>query len=131
MDKKRLLIVDDEPDIRKVLKKRLEEEGFECLTAQNAEEALKIAKNDKPSLIILDLVLPGKDGFQIYKELKAQNDTKDIPILVYTAQNPEVVVQKGLKALSVVDFVLKPFDSKDLTVLIKRFLSSEKKRPRK
>lgn len=127
MDKIKLLVVDDEPDIRKVLKKRLEAEGFMCLTAADAQEALKVAKADKPQLIILDLVLPEKDGFQIYKELKAHSDTKDIPIIIYTAQSAETVAEKGLKAISLVDFVLKPFDSKELTFLIKRSLKSQKK----
>lgn len=127
MEKKKLLIVDDEPDIIKVLKARLELEGFECFTAENGEDAIRIAKEKKPSLIILDLVLPEKDGFQVNKELKSCKDTKDIPVIVYTAQNPELVADKGFEALEVVDFVLKPFDSKALVFLIEQSLKKIEK----
>ncbi len=127
MEKKKLLIVDDEPDIVKVLKARLELEGFECFTAENGKDAIRIAKENKPSLIILDLVLPEKDGFQINKELKSSQDTKDIPVIVYTAQNPELVADKGFEALEVVDFVLKPFDSKALVFLIEQSLKKIEK----
>lgn len=122
MSKGRLLIVDDEPDIRLLVKARLEKEGFECLSAGSAEEALQIAREQKPALIILDLIMPEKDGFQVYNELKAAEETRDIPIIVYTAQNFESVAHKGLKALQVIDFILKPFDSKALTFLIEQSL---------
>ena len=122
MERKRILVVDDEEDIRNLLKSRLELSGFECLTAQDGEEAVKIAREEKPSLIVLDLVLPRRDGLQVFKELRSHKDTRDIPVVVYTAQNPEVVADKGIEALEVVDFVLKPFDSKDLVFLIKQSL---------
>ena len=126
MNKRRILIVDDEEDIRNLLKARLEFSGFECLTAGDGEEAMKVTKEGKPSLIILDLVLPHKDGLQVFKELRAHKYSKDIPIIVYTAQNPEVVAEKGLEALEVVDFVLKPFDSKALLFLIEQSLGKIK-----
>lgn len=130
MSKARLLIVDDEPDIRLLVKARLEKEGFECFGAGTAEEALRIAREKKPSLIILDLILPEKDGFQVYNELKENEETKDIPVIVYTAQNFESVAHKGLKALQVIDFILKPFDSKALTFLIEQSLKKmEEEKP--
>lgn len=122
MKKEKLLIVDDESDIRKLLKARLESVGFECFLAEDGEEAIKVARETKPSLIILDLVMPHKDGLQTYKELKSHQDLRDIPIIVYTAQNPELVAEKGFEALEIVDFVLKPFDSRALIFLIERSL---------
>ncbi len=122
MEKSKLLIVDDEPDIRHLLKTRLELSGFKCLTAKDGEEAIRVARENKPSLVILDLVMPGKDGLQTYKELKLSPDLKDIPIIVYTAQSPDLVSEKGFEALEIVDFVLKPFDSKALIFLIERSL---------
>ncbi|MGB2706082.1 MAG: response regulator, partial [Candidatus Omnitrophota bacterium] len=88
-------------------------------------EALKIVEKEKPSLIIMDLVMPKMDGIQAYKALKASADTKHIPIIVYTAQPPEVVVKKGEAAFDVVDFVLKPFDSKTLVLAVKKILNKE------
>ena len=126
MSKGKLLIVDDEPDIRKVLKKRLELEGFQCLTAKNGTEAIKVAQEEHPALIVLDLVLPGKDGFQVYQELKGDENTRNIPIVVYTAQSPDIVAERGFDAISAVDFVLKPFESEGLISLIEKSLKNIK-----
>lgn len=128
MKKRRLLLVDDEPDILKLLKARLEVEGFECLTAGSGTEAMEIAREKKPSLIILDLVMPEKDGCQIYKELRSCEQTRNIPVIVYTAQGPDTVAEKGFDALERVDFVLKPFDSKALVFLIEQSLSKIEKK---
>lgn len=122
MNRKTILVVDDEPDIRRVLCGRLESEGFKCLTAANGEQALDVARQEKPSLIILDMVMPKKDGIQTYKELKACHELKDIPIIVYTARSPDQVVEKGFEAIEIVDFVFKPFDSKALVFLINQSL---------
>ena len=126
MSKGKLLIVDDEPDIRKVLKKRLELEGFQCLMAKNGTEAIKIAQEEHPALIILDLVMPGKDGLQVYQELKGAENTRNIPIVVYTAQSPDIVAEKGFDAISAVDFVLKPLESEGLISLIEKSLKNVK-----
>lgn len=71
--------------------------------------------------------MPGKDGFQIYRELKACENTKNIPIVVYTAQSPDIVAEKGFDALLAVDFVLKPFDSEALISLIEQSLKQTKR----
>lgn len=127
MKKEKLLIVDDEADIRKLLRKRLELSGFICYEAEDGEKAISVARRIKPSLVILDLVMPVKDGLQTYKEFKAHADLKNIPIIVYTAQNSELVAERGFEALEIVDFVLKPFDSRALIFLIQRTLSKNKK----
>lgn len=117
--------MDDEKDLRDLLKARFELSGFKCLTAKDGKEAIKIVKKEKPSLIIMDLVMPEMDGIQAYKALKADAEHKHIPIIVYTAQPPEVVVKKGETAFDVVDFVLKPFDSKTLVLAVRKILSKE------
>lgn len=121
-----ILVVDDEKDLRNLLKARFELSGFKCLTAKDGKEALKIAEKERPALIILDLVMPGMDGIETYKALKAGADTKHIPIIAYTAQPPEVVAKKGEAAFEVVDFVLKPFDAKTLVLAVQKILSSAK-----
>ena len=127
MSRGKILIVDDESDIRKLLKVRLELAGFECLVAGNGEEALKLVREFKPSLIILDLVMPGKDGLQTYKELKNYPDLKEVPVIVYTAQSPDMIAERGFEAMEIVDFVLKPFDSKALIYLIENALKKKQK----
>ena len=111
---KTLLIVDDEQEFRELLKETFEYRGFKCLTAKDGEEALKIARKNTVALIILDLVMPKLDGIDTYKTLKADEKTKKIPVLVYSAQSPEVVAKKGFAASDVVDFLIKPFDTNEL-----------------
>lgn len=122
MNKRKILVVEDNADIRQVLKIRLKIAGFECLDAEDGQEAIRIVKENRPSLIILDLVLPKKDGLQTYKELKASEATKDIPVIIYTAQSPDVLANKGIEALEIVDFVLKPLNSNTLMLLIEEAL---------
>lgn len=125
---KKILIVDDEKDIRELLKVRFESSGFMCLTAKDGHEAIEIAKSQHPSVIILDLMMPNLDGFQTHKILKADIDTKTIPIIAYTAQNPEEVSKKGIESLDIVDFVLKPFDSKLLILAAEKAIVDQEKR---
>ena len=120
---KKLLLVDDEAGLTELLKNIFEPRGFVCMTAGDGREALKIAREKHPSLIIMDLVMPRMDGIDAYRALKADKRTRDIPILVYTAQDPEVVVKKGGEALDVVDFVLKPFDTRSLITIVEKALS--------
>ena len=137
MDTKTILIVDDEQDIRTILRRRFELSGFECLTAKNGREAIKLAKDKKPSLIILDLVMTPMNGFEIYKALKANDTTKDIPIIPYTAQSPEVVAAegsgtldlavKGVEMLDIIDFMLKPCDGEALMTAVDKALSCPEK----
>jgi CheY-like chemotaxis protein len=124
---KKILIVDDEKDLRELLKSVFEARGYECLTAKDGEEALKIAKSAHPSVIILDLIMPVMDGIETYKALKAGRNTRNIPIIAYTAQDPEVVIKKGEEAFDVIDFILKPFDTKALILSVEKALSMPKK----
>lgn len=111
---KKILIVDDEKELRELLKETFEYRGFKCLTAKDGKEALEIANREIPSLIILDLIMPKLDGIETHKSLKASEATKHIPIIAYSAQPPEVVAKKGIESADIVDFIIKPFDVKDL-----------------
>jgi len=122
-----LLIVDDEQEFRELLKETFEYRGFKCLTAENGEEALKLVKENRIALIILDLVMPKLDGIDTYKILKSDEKTKKIPVLVYSAQSPEVVAKKGFAASDVVDFLIKPFDTKDLIESVMQAVGSPEK----
>ncbi len=121
----RILIVDDNESIRTLLQARFQVNEFECLIAKNGKQAIEIAKAKHPALIILDLMMPEMDGIETYKVLKAFHSTKNIPIIVYTAQDPEMVARKGLDALDIVDFVLKPFDSKALVMAAKKAIKEK------
>ncbi|MBU4311605.1 MAG: response regulator [Candidatus Omnitrophica bacterium] len=113
MDKKRVLVVDDDVDLLKMLKLRIEGEGFEFMSAQDGAEMLKAVKMKRPDAILLDVMLPGMDGYTALREMKKEDEYKDIPIIVLTAKEKKKV--GDLFALEGISFfVEKPFDARDL-----------------
>lgn len=125
---KKILIVDDEKETRILLKDVFDVRGFNCLVAQDGLEAIKIAQKEHPSLIILDLIMPNMDGIETYKVLKADTGTKHIPIIVFTAQDSEIVSKKGVEEVSdVLSFVLKPFNMRELISIVEKALTHPKK----
>ena len=125
---KKILIVDDEKETRILLKDVFDVRGFNCLVAQDGLEAIKIAQKEHPSLIILDLIMPNMDGIETYKVLKADTGTKNIPIIVFTAQDSEIVSKKGVEEVSdVLSFVLKPFNMRELISIVEKALTRPKK----
>lgn len=121
-----ILIADDEKDIRELVKARFEFNGFKCFTASNGREAIKLAKEKKPSCMILDLVMPDMDGFEVYKALKGDKETSNIHILVYSAQPSEIMAKKDIQSLDIIDFVMKPFDADSLVSSVKDILKIKK-----
>jgi two-component system alkaline phosphatase synthesis response regulator PhoP len=82
---RKILIVDDDPVVHMLYKRHLEKEGFELLTARNGVEALSVAAESKPDLIIMDVMMPAKDGLSALRELKQKVATRDVPVIVMTA----------------------------------------------
>lgn len=121
MAKYKILVVDDEPDIVDTLKFRLESEGYEVVTANNGEEALDKVHNEKPDLVVLDLIMPKKDGMQVCAELRLDSDFKDLPIIMLTAKAQDVDRIEGL-GTGADDYITKPFDTAKLFVSIKELL---------
>lgn len=119
--KETILVIEDERDIRELLKFQLQQEGFKIETAETGEQALKILKTTKVSLILLDLMLPGMDGLEICRRLKSKPKTRDIPIIILTAKGSEADIVKGL-GLGADDYVGKPFSSKVLIARIRTVL---------
>lgn len=118
MMKQSILVIDDEKDILKLLCYNLEKEGYRFLSAQTGEEGFELAKIKRPDLVILDLMLPGLDGFEICKLLRNARDTKNIPILMLTAKNSETDQVVGLE-LGASDYLSKPFSVKVLLARVK------------
>lgn len=113
MAKQKILVVDDEPDIVETLKFRLESEGYEVVTAYNGLEALNKARNEKPDLIVLDIMLPKMDGYQVCRLLKFDERYSGIPVLMLTAKTQETDKITGLKT-GADEYMMKPFDAKEL-----------------
>ncbi|PJA86994.1 MAG: response regulator [Candidatus Moranbacteria bacterium CG_4_9_14_3_um_filter_42_9] len=90
MEKKKILIVEDEATLQKALAEFLAEDGFEVLCASDGEQAILLAKSKKPDLVLLDIILPKKDGYEVLTELKSEAGTKSIPVILLTnLESPE------------------------------------------
>ncbi len=114
----RILAVDDDPKILKILLHSLSREGFEVLTAANGEEALQKARQLPPDLVVLDIMMPGMDGFETYQKLKAQ---RDVPVIMLSARTDEVDRVVGLR-MGVDDYQTKPFSPTELALRVKAVL---------
>lgn len=121
MDKKRILIVDDEEDILKVLKFRLEANNYEVLSASDGQEGLTKARTEKPDLMILDLMLPKLDGYKVCRMLKFDETYKTIPIIMFTARAQKE--DEGLgKEMGADAYITKPFEPEVLLEKIRELL---------
>jgi CheY-like chemotaxis protein len=118
---KRILICDDDPVILRLLEVNLELEGYSVLAAHNGQEAIEIATAEKPDLVILDIMMPKLDGYQTAERLKAQDETKDIPVVFVSAKAQLSDIEKG-KSYGVADYLTKPFDPSDLLEIVERLV---------
>jgi|TARA_B100001540_G_scaffold114429_1_gene102532 two-component system phosphate regulon response regulator PhoB len=116
-----ILIVEDEPDIRKNLKYNISREGFDVITAGSLSESEEIVNSNSISLIILDLMLPDGSGLDLCKKFKSNSKTESIPIIILTAKDDEVDRVVGFE-LGADDYVTKPFSVRELILRIKAIL---------
>jgi len=119
----RILAVDDEPHILKLLELTLSFENFEVVTAQSGPEAIALASGHPPDLILLDVMMPGMDGFQVAMALKSEPRTREVPILFLTARGREVDRQRG-QAVGAAEYITKPFRPSRLVALIRELLKA-------
>lgn len=117
----KILIVDDEEHILELLKFNLENAGFKVITASNGIEALEYLKNSLPKLILLDLMLPGMDGYDVCKEIRREKNLSNIPIIMITARSEELDKILGLE-LGADDYITKPFSIRELIARVKAVL---------
>jgi two-component system, OmpR family, alkaline phosphatase synthesis response regulator PhoP len=118
---KKILIIEDEEDIRELVRYNLAREKFNVDEAESGEEGLVSAALNQPDLILLDLMLPGKDGMQVCRELKQCEATRGIPVVMMTAKGEESDIVSGLE-LGAEDYVVKPFSPKVLMARVKAVL---------
>ena len=121
---KKILVVDDETELVNFLQIRLEHGGYEVITAYDGENGLKKAKAEIPDLIILDIMMPGMDGYEVCRKIKIDPNTKDIPIIMLTARAQGVDELKGFESGTDV-YVPKPYEFPLLVKEIKRLLKEE------
>lgn len=121
-EKLKVLLVDDEASIVMVVKRRLESEGFEVLTAMDGQEALALAEKEKPALVILDLMLPKIDGYKVCALLKRNTQFCKIPILIFTARAQQTDESLAYEC-GADTYLRKPFNSKELIEKVKALLA--------
>jgi len=121
MPKGNILVVDDEEDVLELVRYNLDKNGYRTETATTGEQALAKARAKLPDLIILDLMLPSIDGFDVCKKLKGDAKTQNIPIIMLTAKGEETDIVTGLE-LGADDYVTKPFSPKVLVARVRRIL---------
>ncbi|MBN2809175.1 MAG: response regulator [Deltaproteobacteria bacterium] len=131
MKKEQIAVVEDEADIREVMVYNLERDGYRVFSARNGKQGLELIQAKKPDLVLLDLMLPGLDGLQICKLLKADELTCSIPIIMVSARGEESDIVSGLE-LGADDYITKPFSTREMlarvnAVLRRREPLSEKK----
>jgi len=123
-----ILVVDDEEDIQELVSYTLSKIGFKVLGAATGEEAVRMSRDHSPDLIILDLMLPGIDGLDVCRILKADPQTGSIPVLMLTAKGEEADIITGLE-LGAHDYVTKPFSPKVLAARAKSILQRSRQAP--
>jgi len=116
-----IIIVDDDEDISKILCHRLTKAGYDVTVALDGEQGLKIATRRPPALILLDVMLPGKSGFEVLSRLRQNHSTSKVPVILLTSRNQEEDVLQGLTA-GANDYLTKPFSIPELLVRVKMHL---------
>jgi len=114
---KRVLLADDEPNIVESLRFLLERAGFEVLVATDGREALDTALQEKPDVLVLDLMLPELDGYEVLRQLRANADSAGLPVLMLTAKGQRIDRETALKCGADL-FITKPFANADITAAV-------------
>lgn len=107
MDKKKVLIIDDSPFMTQMFSLRLHDEGFESLIAGSGEDGLKIATNEIPNIILLDIAMPGMTGWDVLKSLKKDSKTKNIPVLILTNSKGNEDDRERAQKLGAAEYLMK------------------------
>ena len=120
----KILIVDDEPNIVVPLQFLMERNGYETVVAQSGEEALEAIAKENPDLILLDIMLPGIDGFEVCEIVKLKPEWKTIKIIFLTAKGRDVDIAKGM-VLGADDYITKPFSNKQIVECVQKLLEEK------
>ena len=121
MSKGKILIVEDDRDIAEMVEYNLREEGYDTISAFNGEDGVRLAKKESPDLIVLDIMLPIIDGFEVCRILKKEQTTTEIPIIILSAKSQETDKVVGLE-LGADDYITKPFSPRELIARIRAIL---------
>ena len=125
----RILCIEDEPEMVELIRLILSRAGYEVLGAENGATGLEILEEEDVDLILLDLMMPGMDGWEVYQRLKANERTRDIPVIIVTAKAQRIDRVLGLYIVGVDDYITKPFSPKELLKSVENILAKENTPP--
>lgn len=117
----KVLVVDDEPDVVRLIEFRLQKEGLEVIACGDGRTALKLLDDEKPDLMILDIMMPLLDGMEVLRQIRSRRTTSRIPVIMLTAKTASVTVDEA-RQLWVSDYIMKPFDPEKLVAKVKKAL---------
>jgi len=122
----KVLVAEDDRELRRFIVRILQREGYSVTEAQDGDEAIKRATEDKPDVLVLDLMMPIKDGFEVIEIIRRTEQLKDLPIVLNTALPPKSMPEKERNIIrGVVAHITKPFDYKDLLYKVKMAVKGE------
>jgi len=117
----KIMVVDDEPDVVRMLQFRFEKDGFEVVSCGDGQSALSLAEEEKPDLIVLDIMMPLMDGMEVLRQIRSRRATSKTPVIMLTAKTSSVTVDQA-RQLWVSDYITKPFDPEKLVVKVRKAL---------
>jgi DNA-binding response OmpR family regulator len=118
---KRILVAEDDPVTRRFVVSLLEERGYEVLVAEDGEHALSTAKSARPDLIVSDLVMPYRDGYEVLRAIRNDDRLKDTPVLILSMRDHEEDIVRGLEE-GADDYVVKPFNAREFVLRVRKLL---------
>ena len=125
---KKILVVDDERHIVRLVEVNLQRAGYEVVTAFDGVEALEKVQSEKPDMIVLDVMMPRKDGFEVLQDLQANPGTADIPVIMLTAKAQDADIFRGWSS-GVSSYLTKPFNPRELLTFVERIFQSVEEGP--
>lgn len=121
---KRVVCIEDEPEMIDLVRLILGRKGFEVIGANGGVEGLEAVRREKPDLVLLDLMMPDMDGWEVYQQVKADPELKDIPVVVVTAKAQSIDKVLGLHIAKVDDYITKPFGPQELLESVAKILGA-------
>jgi two-component system response regulator VicR len=125
-EKKTVVCIEDEPEMIDLVKLILGRKGFDLIGAMGGREGLDAVRRIKPDLVLLDLMMPDMDGWEVYQQMKADQELSSIPVIVVTAKAQSIDKVLGLHIAKVDDYITKPFGPQELLQSVERVLSQKK-----
>jgi two-component system response regulator VicR len=129
-DKKRILCIEDDPEMINLISLILERKGFQVIGAVGGAKGLEAIRREKPDLILLDLMMPEVDGWEVYRRVKADDRLRNIAVIVVTAKTQSIDKVLGLHVAKVDDYITKPFGAQELLESVKQVLQAKEVLPR-